>query len=298
MNSGARWIEDLASKDGGDRQRNYKGDLTDVLSCLAKAVGTGGCGYEHQLQSVRVALNPILKDPTRDNGTPINPQNAGFLRPQAYLAIVMVSDEDDCSAEPANDENDGMFKSRLINETASLRCAARGHVCNGKSIPDYDPQSGYSGQGFSAAFANCDAKDSSDHHDLPLIRVRDMIDSVNQIKNQPEEQILGFGIIGWPQGDNLDGLEYRIDKDPTAQPFEQQKLWDYMPICKVPERKSTDGNIYKVYGAFRMKKFLDALKKPSESNVFSACDPANFADGMSQLGKLLAGRLGSSETKP
>jgi hypothetical protein len=298
MNSGAHWIEDSGSSEGGSRQQNYRGDLTDVFSCLAKAVGTRGCGFEHQLQSVRVALNPILREPDRPGHPAINPQNVGFLRPNAYLAVVIISDEDDCSADPSKDENDEIFVPEMTTETGSLRCAARGHVCNGRSIPDYDPQSGYMGQGFSANFANCDAKDSSDRHELPLIRVRDMIDSVNQVKPQPEEQIMGFGIIGWPQGGTLDGVEYRIGKDSTSMPVEQQKLWDYMPVCVVRDQKSADGNLYKGYGSFRIKKFLDAFRRPTETNVLSICDLSNFTDGLRQLGRLLAGRLGNSERKP
>lgn len=284
MDAGTRWIEDVQNEDGS-RGRNYQGNLTDVLSCLSQAVGVNGCGYEHQLQSVRVALNP------QDN---INSQNVGFLRPKAYLAIVLVTDEDDCSADPGSETNDAMYMPRTLGDTASLRCAARGHVCNGKDIPNYDPAQGYSGKEFSAKFADCDAKDDTgsprDYKKLPLIRIRDMIDSVNQVKAMPDQQILAAGIIGWPQG-SLDGVAYRIEKDTTSMPVEQQKLWDYMPVCKVPGVKSSDGNIYKAYGGLRLKKFLDAFKKPSETNVFSVCNP-DFSEAMTQIGKLVAQRLG------
>jgi len=62
------------------RIRNYTNlQLQDVFSCLAKAVGVAGCGEEHQLQATRVALIP---QPS------INTANNGFLRSNAYLAIV------------------------------------------------------------------------------------------------------------------------------------------------------------------------------------------------------------------
>jgi hypothetical protein len=91
--------------------------LEDVFSCLATAVGVAGCGEEHQLQAVRVALNPQS----------FNQQNVGFLRADAYLAIVLITDEDDCSASPDNSQNDNMFDMigrRDPNDNTSLRCAA------------------------------------------------------------------------------------------------------------------------------------------------------------------------------
>ena len=48
-----------------------------------------GCGFEHQLASVRAALDPALP-----------PTNVGFLRADAFLAVVLVTNEDDCSASP------------------------------------------------------------------------------------------------------------------------------------------------------------------------------------------------------
>jgi hypothetical protein len=66
---------------------NFQGGLSKVFSCMA-TLGTTGCGYEHQLQSTRVALYET-----------VTPQNKGFLRENAYLALVLITDEDDCSAD-------------------------------------------------------------------------------------------------------------------------------------------------------------------------------------------------------
>jgi hypothetical protein len=285
MGSGARWISDVQNADGLTRTKNYQGNLSDVFSCLAKSVGVNGCGYEHTLQSLRVALNP-QKD--------VNEQNSDFLRRRAHLAIVIVSDEDDCSANPNNDTNDGMFGPRTLGDTASLRCAARGHVCNGQAIPNYDSAGGYTSQTpFVANFADCDAKDDAsdprNYNSLPLIRIRDMIESVKQVKDRPEEQIMVAGIIGWPEAGNLSNVQYRIDRDVTSMPVEQQKLWDYMPICSNPNEMSSDGNIYKAYGGFRLKKFIDGFG--SSGQVHSICNLESFANAMQLFGNALARRL-------
>lgn len=82
------FIEDVANPDG-TRSTNYSGTLEHALACIAP-VGANGCGLEGQLQSIVRALNGQ------------NPENAGFLRPDADLAIVILTDEDDCSiVDPA-----------------------------------------------------------------------------------------------------------------------------------------------------------------------------------------------------
>jgi hypothetical protein len=285
LSQGARWIQDIRSTATSGRMRNYSGDLTDVFSCLAKGVGTGGCGEEHPLQSIRLALNP-QKD--------INEANIGFLRPNARLAIVMVTDEDDCSADPYSftdrtPNNDGLFTPNgLAKETASLRCAGRGHVCNGKAIPGYDPSNGYtSTTPLSLNFADCAAKepmDPPDYHWLPLIPVQTFIDEILAVKNGNRDQILVTGIIGWPQNGDLTGVRYRIDKDSTSIPASTETLWDTMPICSIPDVKSADGSIYKAHGGLRLKKFIDAFG--DNGKTYSICNN-DFTDAMTQIAEAI-----------
>lgn len=79
-----RYFVDVSDGSGG-RVTNYTGDLATAFSCQAQ-IGDAGCGFEAPLFAIQRALD----------GT--NPQNAGFLRPDADLAIVILTDEDDCSA--------------------------------------------------------------------------------------------------------------------------------------------------------------------------------------------------------
>jgi hypothetical protein len=286
LNQGARWIADIQNTAGAGRVKNYTGNLTDVFSCLATAVGTKSCGEEHQLQSIRMALNP-------QKG--INEANIGFLRPKAKLAIVMVTDEDDCSAEgySATDRtpnNDNLFNPNgLRSETASLRCAGRGHVCNGQAIPNYDSTKGYDGSKgpLSLNFADCAAKetkDPPDYHWLPLIPVQTFIDEVIAAKQGNRDSIFVSGIIGWPQNGDLTGVKYRIDTDPTYIPTSMTTLWDYIPICSIPTLKSADGNVYKAYGGLRLKKFIDGFD--ANGKTYSICNN-DFTDAMTQIAQAI-----------
>jgi hypothetical protein len=68
-------------------------DNTDLLTefgCMA-SVGSSGCGFEHQLESVYAALHGNI------------PENRGFLRDDALLEVIFFTNEDDASAPPDSD---------------------------------------------------------------------------------------------------------------------------------------------------------------------------------------------------
>ena len=75
---------------GCPRCRNYEGTLQDAFQYLAK-VGSNGCGFEQQLEAVTKALD--------ENETP---ENRGFVRDGSLLAVIFITDEDDCSAQDPN----------------------------------------------------------------------------------------------------------------------------------------------------------------------------------------------------
>lgn len=110
----------------------------DALSCVA-AVGRGGCGFEQQLEATLKSLTPSqARAWTRPGYVPprfldargtIDAEegqgeraNAGFLRPDSVLAILMLTDEEDCSISDY-----GLFASddpRFIEVPLSRRCFA------------------------------------------------------------------------------------------------------------------------------------------------------------------------------
>ncbi len=92
-----RYIVDVAQGAGMPRLINYPPgggnpdtNLAPTFSCIAQ-VGATGCGFEAQLNGMKRAL---------DNS---KPENAGFIRPGAFLAVVILTDEDDCSTKDGTD---------------------------------------------------------------------------------------------------------------------------------------------------------------------------------------------------
>ena len=102
---------------------------TDV-SCVA-TVGTGGCGFEQQLDATLKALSPSTAQAwTRAGYEPplffastfghADGMNAGFIRPNSALAIILVTDEEDCSVTDPDLFNTS--SARYSSVDLNLRC--------------------------------------------------------------------------------------------------------------------------------------------------------------------------------
>ncbi len=85
--------------------------IWEDFACIA-TLGTEGCGFEQPLESALAALT-VQAGPGRPN--------AGFLREDSLLAIIFVTDEDDCSAanpdlyDPAREDFGPMNVRCLLN---------------------------------------------------------------------------------------------------------------------------------------------------------------------------------------
>jgi len=106
------FISDTKNTDG-TRATNYTGTLAGAFSSIA-SVGAAGCGFEQPIQAAKQALNN-------------NPANAGFLRPSAKLAIIMVTDEDDCSISHSTLMGSDMA---TFGALQSFRCTRFGVQCD------------------------------------------------------------------------------------------------------------------------------------------------------------------------
>lgn len=82
-------------------------DLAVDLTCVAE-LGTNGCAFGQQLEASLKALSPVTSNVTvsatyvpptfaEDGTSHGDTDNAGFLRPDSVLAVVLFTDSDDCS---------------------------------------------------------------------------------------------------------------------------------------------------------------------------------------------------------
>ncbi|MFT3695098.1 MAG: hypothetical protein QM831_18315 [Kofleriaceae bacterium] len=101
---------------------NYTGELVDAFRAII-SVGAAGCGFQQPLSAM---ANAIAAD------GPV--ENAGFVRSDANLAVVMLVAEDDCSVEDAQ-----LFTkdTSQLGPLQSFRCTQYGVTCDvGGATPD------------------------------------------------------------------------------------------------------------------------------------------------------------------
>ncbi len=190
------FIESLVNEDG-TRTENFSLDMAETFSCMAD-LGIRGCGFEQPLESMRRALSL--------------PQADDFIREHAYLAVIIVTDEDDCSAH-----DNAIFAptpqdlSTALGPPKSFRCFEFGVECD-------SPDARATG-----LRADCTPMVNSPY----LHEIDDYIDFLYSKKRFPE-QILTATIAGKPGPINVvstfdsdNGYDYlALDFSCTAQDAE------------------------------------------------------------------------------
>jgi hypothetical protein len=214
------YLVDVAT--GAGRIQNYAGTLIDAVAGLVR-VGEGGCGFEQPFAAMRRALT--------------NPVNAGFVRAEANLAVVIVTDEDDCSAlDPALFTSD----SSALGPLASFRCFAQGVVCD----PDAPTRPGDQ--------HGCRPRASS-----RLVEpVQPFVDALLAIKPDPR-QVMVAGVIGDPSP---------VHVELAALPGTTAPIPTLSPSCTFDG--ATGGET--AAPAVRLAAFLDGF--PGRNQRTSICD--------------------------
>jgi hypothetical protein len=164
-------------------QANYTGDISAAFSCIA-ALGESGCGFEQPFASVLRALGA--------DGQSAPAENQGFLRRDALLAVVMVTNEDDCSARPGvplYDTTSNVYLSSQLGPTSNFRCSEFGVVCNGAKPPRVAPNGQVTD---TVTLQNC----TSSECDGLLTPVAEFVARIKALKASPATEILFAAIAG------------------------------------------------------------------------------------------------------
>ena len=174
---GATFIAD----DGTNR--NYAGPISDVFGCIA-ALGESGCGFEHQLAAITRALGA--------DGSPPPAENQGFLRPDAFLVILLLTNEDDCSAPAGSNFYDTMTNETLASDLGpplNFRCNEFGHLCNGAKPPRLAPNGDVNAK---VALDGCVSAEGAGM----LTPVATIVSQLRALKPFPDQQIVITAIAG------------------------------------------------------------------------------------------------------
>jgi hypothetical protein len=246
------YLSDIQSPDpAASRIQNYRDSdkLADVFQQMAH-VGATGCGFEQHLEAIKQALDPG------------NTANAGFLRPDAYLAVIIVADEDDCSMAHSSllGNDDGTLGSKQ-----SFRCTRFGVVCdeNG-ATPAAMNQVGPK--------ARCHPNDNSEY----LAKVSDYVEFLKGLKSDPRKVIVA-GIMGTPEPF---ATELRKPDDSSAALPALAHACSYV---------GADGLTEVADPPIRLKFFLDQF--PNRSTFASICQ-RDLSGGLQQIAELLKAVIG------
>jgi hypothetical protein len=161
---------------------NFTGDVAEALLCYAPV--EDGCGFEHQLASTWAALEGC-----NGPGGCGQPLNNGFLRPEARLAIIVLTDRDDCSAPPDTDLFDPAQTSleSELGPMRTYRCFQFGVLCGGAD-PGRDP----------GPREDCVPGSFDPNPKHELIPVEDMVDSLKSLKPGDPRKIYVAVVAGPP----------------------------------------------------------------------------------------------------
>jgi hypothetical protein len=250
------YISDVFDMATMQRKTNYSGTLENVFSNMAKSVGAGGCGFEQHLEAAKVALQPS------------NPVNVGFLRDNAYLGIIIIADEDDCSMA---------HSTLLASDTGTLgprqsfRCTRFGVTCdqNGQNS-DAMNRTGAKGQ--------CHPNDESAY----LTKVADYVTFFKGLKSDPRKVIVA-GVMGTT---DPFAVELRVPQGGgTAIPALAHSctyIGGDINGDGVPDPEVADPPT-------RLQFFLDQF--PNRSTFVSICQK-DLSGGLAQIGDLLKTVIG------
>lgn len=244
----------------------------EAFQCFAPQ-GISGCGWESPLEAMSRALTNMA-DPTQPE--------YGFLRPDALLAILVVTDEVDCSFNPALQsalfESD-TFKDENTTQTTSAVCWNAGVTCTGDS--PYDD--------CVATDLDAGAQPTSDPEQMVLQPVSRYVGLLEGIAAQKVEgrEVLVSVIAGVPSGYNLGAIE-QVFAD--SEDLEFQAKFGIGPGCE----NEIDGVLQQAVPPVRLESFASAFMSPAlpegARNLYSVCD-ADYSPAIEDIVESLVQEL-------
>lgn len=272
-------------------QPNFTDPIDHVLQCIS-LLGSGGCGFEQPLASVVRALGA--------DGAGAPSQNANFLRPDAYLGIVLFTKEDDCSA-PANTtifslNGAPQSISNPDGPIARYRCAGgpRGaHVCQDPAtgamiVPPLNVPAGVTGNPPILNLQNCMDNGTVSS---ALTPVDTFVQEIKALKADPDNQIVVAAITGPVTPYAVEWLP-----PPSTTTGTAGQLWpNVMDSCGMagsatlnPNATQTTSDGSSGAPAVRITQFVQAFKNGMFASICNASYATALSAIASQIGTSLA----------
>ncbi len=235
-------------------------DTLGAFQCFAPQ-GISGCGWESPLEAMARGLDN-MQNPERPE--------YGFLRPDALLAVLIVTDEVDCSLTPGMDaalfESD-TFLAEGSNVLTSAACWNAGVACSGDSPFEdcWDVNLGEDGQ---------QTEDPSEMVLRPVSRYVELLEGVAASKLAGREVLVSL-IAGVPQGYSSGAAEIiyaNADETSFAEPDNFQTMFGIGAGCQT----EVDGVIQSAVPPVRLESVAEAFVGSGlvqgARNIYSVCE--------------------------
>ena len=278
--------------DDGNGTANFTDPMASVLQCIGP-VGHSASTFGQPLAAAARALgadNVV-------NGVPTPPStNVGFLRPDAYLAIIFLANQDDCSVPTGTklfSLNGG--EQNLTNPLGPLahyRCNQFGHLCKDPTsstpqaliMPPLTPPP--DAQSANPMLALTDCQDNDQGTGL-LTPVSTFVSQIKALKPDPDHQIVVASIVAPP-------TPYAVAWVPEVggQNTQPGELWpeiEHSCGAEGSEGTNPQATMFPTDGSFgdpgvRMAAFVSGF---SDSVLASICD-ASYAS----VAQVIATKIG------
>ncbi len=245
-------------------------DIKATFTCMAD-VGDQGCGFEHQLESVYRALHDVPAE------------NQGFLRDDALLAVVFVTDEDDCSAPPNTDLFDPS-QSQYGVANSSYRCTQFGLEYG---MPPTFPLPSTQGTLMDIASAPNPDGDKAKGHLWDIGRYISFFGTPKAsggVKASPDDVILVT--ISAPV--NSDSIDVKV-----TSPCENNMNIASCPVLVHSCTLASDPTNFFGDPAVRISSVVNSLTDKTHSVERSICDPPSYVDALSGLAAAIVSAIGA-----
>lgn len=258
------FISDILPENSQTRTNSWSGEgygsLAEAFSDYA-AIGTTGCGFEQHFQSVIDAIGPN--------------SNPGFIRDDAFLAVIFLTDEDDCSGEIGNN---GLYvnygnSTGELGPLSSYRCWEYGVQCDGDA-PSNERLAGV-------------RRDCQIDNDSPYtMKLGTIVDALETVKRK--SQLIVASIQGDTDVDNVSVIQ-----KPAAWTAEKSPV-TLAPSCVQPGAAdpllTPEGESTIARPAVRLKALLDNYPNRSSSQSICAGD---LTPALTQIANLLKEVVGN-----
>ena len=228
----------------------------NAFDCMA-LVGDGGCGVEGQFEGAKRALDGHRSE------------NAGFLRSNSLLAVIFITDEDDCSVQAArrSENNPSTRDCASPDKNASYECFNMDYRCQARALDCAEP--------LNTAGAKTACAERASSYLEPVQRYVTFLSGL-----RPRSKLFVSGIWTLPPIDKS-GLSVSAVAGGTATPFlnRDRVLCAAEPaVSGMPQLR-----LSKLAGQFR------------DSVQVNLCDTSKYPDALDAIARAIVSKAGLSE---